>query len=97
MNSEEFVKVDQHKMEMWKGSLQPAVSHQQATQQEKKRYVPWIHAESHHWKGAIEEILAVTTKRLIKDSILMLSHLVRGRIIEMITLKSFIVANQSVV
>ena len=82
-------------MEMWKGSLQPATIHQQATKQEKKRYVPWIHAEIHHRKGAIEEILVVTIKRLIKDSIMMLSHLVRGRVIEMIPLKSFIVANKS--
>lgn len=73
-------------MEMWKGSLQPAKSHQQAPQQERKRHVPWIHAESHHQIGVIEEILAI---------IMMLSYLARGRVIEMIPLKNFIVANQS--
>jgi len=76
-------------MEMWKGSLKLAVIHQQATQQEKKRHVPWIHVESHHQRGAIKEILVVTMKRLIKDSTMMLSHLVRGRVIKII------VANQS--
>ena len=81
-------------MEMWKGSLQPDASHQKATQQEKKRYVPWIHVEIHHQKVAIKEILAVTMKRLIKDSIRMLSRLVRGAVIEMIPLKRYIVANQ---
>lgn len=81
-------------MEMWKGSLQPAGSHQKATQKEKKRRVLWIHAENHHQKGATEEILVVIMKRLIEDSIMMLSHLVRGTVIEMIPLKSVIVSNQ---
>ena len=76
-------------MEMWKGSLKLVVIHQQVTKQENKRHVPWIHAKSHHQRGAIKKILVVTMKRLIKDSTMMLSHLVRGRVIKII------VANKS--